>query len=870
MDPRNNKSKQSSPVTVHCAASAQAPLSIASINTGIHMPVADDCSPAEEQAPPAVSATAQRTLGRLAVDLANAKKAMETLKATKEEDAPLQLDLILEAAAKALVVYRTFSNTPPDINNSEWSTVDYPVYSAVEEFEKAVEDLKRAIKQKEEAQDQLMQAESKAQEEEDKYSLAASKDPKDLQLLEDLKTIASFAAEKVCDKAEKVCDKAEKVWDKAEKVYKGAALVSTQLNSFAKLNNGSEVTSQSQTPSQGINKLVENPKHAPIIDSEDPTTTMLRSPKPLTFPHRPAPPASVESFYNFLEALMKDAPVVVKDKEEPFLKELIEATVKRIRNFPEDNQSPAVSDDNPYGRARVPVPPGLEKEGVQPLLGAILSMMMQLVGRSTMKAGSPARNHLERERSIIAQNTNGSEKERYIDFTLLKDVKWTPQLQGAYRELPIEAKCLGTKKKVLATLLLEAMDQVIGHLSKRLRSAFDFGGVGVDCKATGAVMTLAHIEIVQLSLCGMGSADARLELSSTEKRPLFSKEVVTKLLGATDNDMKAPPFLEELFPEGKEATSVCSEGMDALFQILLCETDELFTPYWRNNARYESTMPNNKTYELQKRLGAGAFGTVYSVEDVPNMVVKASHKSEQYQNSGTDTIENEIKVLKALQTASSKCVNIPQFLNNGTLAIKVRGSQVNFPALGTSPMGVSIDHHLHTLPVPFGSIKEAILLVAKDVRAALDFAHIRSWFHLDVRPSNIVLEMDEQSKPFRAILIDWGIASENRASVTGFRGSKLYAHREIFLKQKEKWIPEAKHDLASLFYTLVVMAGGGHVPWSPYPADIKIFLEFRQTLAETIYETSGSDLSDIMRELKNACGPTQVDSTKAQASMEID
>lgn len=373
MDPHKKKSKQSSPVTVHCAASAQAPLTIASINTGT--PVADDYSTAEEQAPPA---TTQRTLGRLAVDLANAKKEMETLKATstKEEDAPSPLNqIILEAAAKALVVYRTFSNTPPD--NSEWSADDYPVYSAVQEFEKAVEDLKRAIKQKEEAQDQLTQAESKAQGEEAKYSLAASKDPKDMQLLENLKTFASYAAEKVCDKAEKVfymatavCDKAKAVFymavivcDKAEKVYDKAALVSTQLNSFAKLNNGSEVTLQSQTPSQGINKSVENPKHAPKIDiNDDPTTTMLRFPNLLTFPHRPAPPTA-ESFYSFLEALVKDAHVVVKDREEN-LTELIEATVKRIRNFRQDNKPPAVSDDNTCGRVHVPVPPGLEEKGV--------------------------------------------------------------------------------------------------------------------------------------------------------------------------------------------------------------------------------------------------------------------------------------------------------------------------------------------------------------------------------------------------------------------------------------------------------------------------------------------------------------------------
>jgi serine/threonine protein kinase len=129
---------------------------------------------------------------------------------------------------------------------------------------------------------------------------------------------------------------------------------------------------------------------------------------------------------------------------------------------------------------------------------------------------------------------------------------------------------------------------------------------------------------------------------------------------------------------------------------------------------------------------------------------------------------------------------------------------------------------------------EEILFVAEGVRRALEFAHGKLWFHLDVRPSNIVIEFDNNGNTMRAVLIDWGIASNQE--VTGFQGSKLYAHDDIFTqKTTESWIPEAKHDYASLFYTLVVMQGKGHVPWGSYcntkADDLAVYVAKRRKIA---------------------------------------
>jgi serine/threonine protein kinase len=149
---------------------------------------------------------------------------------------------------------------------------------------------------------------------------------------------------------------------------------------------------------------------------------------------------------------------------------------------------------------------------------------------------------------------------------------------------------------------------------------------------------------------------------------------------------------------------------------------------------------------LENRLGAGAYGTVFSVTGFSNIVVKASQGSGSYDCK----ITNEIKVLTAFNSGISKCVNIPQLQNTGILAVSVRGSRVDLKAFVTRPKGVPIDHLCTQL---HDTIEQKILLVAEGVRAALDFAHRISWFYLDVRPSNIVFELEGQ-KVKRAILIE--------------------------------------------------------------------------------------------------------------------
>lgn len=501
------------------------------------------------------------TLDRLEEDAKKAKEAARAIKAAvKAAAAALQQLLeednsamhccrlcdvkpLLAEAAKALQVFETLSNTPRNRNNNNTSITDsthysadeYPVFSAVQDFRSALTDLESAWADLESALTVLDKAKSgedearssalanldraEAEEQEARSTLAASTDQRDLQRLSILAKIVSCAATTVVDtekilagKASLVSSEVTLVDCKATLVDCAATLVSMSarsaflvLHHFASLrNNRSSATSQSQPSVMSSGTSSEEPM--PVLQhpsySMDPITCLLRNPKPFTLPNEVLKvgfPPTFGEFTQYLEALMNEVKLVNEQgsKNIEGLKENIATTVTKILRFPEE--------DNRNADLFAPLPPGLENH---PILEAILSTMMTLVGHSRKKRGGSVRNDLHRERSMHPCS-DVNESERFDDVALSQDMKGTPT--NALLDLPIVAKALGRIHLVLA----EAMRQVVGRLCKRLKVAFDFGGLGVDCAVTGTVITLVHVEIVQLSLVGMGLP--MLELSSNRR-----------------------------------------------------------------------------------------------------------------------------------------------------------------------------------------------------------------------------------------------------------------------------------------------------------------------------------------------------------------
>jgi hypothetical protein len=742
------------------------------------------------------------TLGNLNEDVSTATGAWNALREANNEGT-------LRAALDA-GVFDDLLNKPEDRRPGACDPVEFPVFVAVQDYktavqayETAVQDCNAAVRDYETAVRDY------------KTAVTTAKQEKEQSKIQELTAALSRSLSTT------VVSTAATVVDKATAVHATAKTVIIILDSSAKLNNGSEHTRQStprQESSNGASRTA-------------PRRTSTMTTEPFVFPKEVQQKQLPELFRRFGAYLGQ---LMASSEAANELEKLdITATVEAILSFSDNTTS--LDDAN----RDTSVHTEKEKKVVQPVLAAILWKMMHLVGSiAGLKVGSPARNHVIRER-CIAPSVAVNESDRIIDITLFKDGKWTSKLQEVFREFPIEVKCLNLVRENAVTLSGQSKDQLLGHLHKRLRWAFEFGNLGVDCTATGAVMTLAHVEIVQVCLVGMGSASADVIQKSSGKLPLFSKVAVQNLLRGQGNEA----LLDELFSIDAVEEPIPT-GMDALFRILLCNSCDLFTPYWQEKASYRAN-DGTGTYALENRLGAGAFGTVYSLNGHPSMVVKAPHGS-----MFTKTIKNEIAVLSELNSVTT-CVNVPLLQSRGDLAINVRGSEVMLPALATSPRGKPIDQ-LFTLLHEDNGRGILILLVAEGVRRALEFAHGKLWFHLDVRPSNIVVEFDNNRNATRAVLIDWGIASKQE--VTGFRGSKLYAHDDILAKRTpDLWTPEAKHDYASLFYTLVVMQGKGHVPWGSYcntrAADLGVYLAKRQEKAIAVCNACFPAVKAQMEEL---------------------
>ena len=101
--------------------------------------------------------------------------------------------------------------------------------------------------------------------------------------------------------------------------------------------------------------------------------------------------------------------------------------------------------------------------------------------------------------------------------------------------------------------------------------------------------------------------------------------------------------------------------------------------------------------------------------------------------------------------------------------------------------------------------------VVEQVYEGLQFAHRLGIYHLDVRPSNIIVQVDKTGMP-KVMLSDWGCASREK-KLKKFRGCTPYAHDLLLGKMATfnvKTNPAL--DFASLVFT-IFDAVEGKLPW---------------------------------------------------------
>jgi hypothetical protein len=435
-----------------------------------------------------------------------------------------------------------------------------------------------------------------------------------------------------------------------------------------------------------------------------------------------------------------------------------------------------------------------EKEAVQPILGAVIRALSQICDDSESRAD------LRRER-YMPKTSAGTR--RFIDFESQCLDPFTPLLLGQELSFIKEVKNVRRKNERAQSLHAEVTKQICGHLGKRALVAFDIGDVGVDSTSAGLVMTPVYMQVIRLKLENMGTAEAKVQFERTNLMPLVNKNAFKALVqNQIDRDYLEPL----LFPqEGPSSDGPIPTGMLNLWRLLHSSDEDLDVLFFgrKNQVANFIGCDDSGVYSIGKLLGSGSQGIVYAVgEEDEDIVVKASVVGE------VRYIRRELKALKKLGKPEIY-KHICELRDMGRVHYTIRNTTAVVPAFVMFPKGVPARDHLHLSSEGSRQKKvEMLLLLWSNMLVALDFAHEKKVFHLDVSPRNIIYHKDSFT------LIDWGCAACDGEKVTGFRGSLPFAHADVHGRENTaSWRPEVKHDAASLLFTVCALDVANSVPW---------------------------------------------------------
>jgi hypothetical protein len=338
-------------------------------------------------------------------------------------------------------------------------------------------------------------------------------------------------------------------------------------------------------------------------------------------------------------------------------------------------------------------------------------------------------------------NTKGSridvtahQREEYLAVALPTMVKNNIEIKTA-------PDAIGKFKKAIE----KGRNHTLGHLGKRLLHAFNFGGAGENACAVGVCLTHLTIEVIKMTLSGVGTKEVALGVIGTDCVPLLGTESLT--------------------PEQKGAL----ESMEVAGFILLAGALKYAIPPEFDRARMSVTQvaPSKEDLTDIQYLGSGTFSNVFQVKKGEFMKMPKSAALEK-------RLVEEAAILRKLQSHESNS-SLPRLvLDEGEGISKIqaviRGEISEMVGLRLSGV-VGVPLHR----VPRDAWTEHSKSIITSVFEALEFAHNQSIYHMDVKPGNIIVSFDEGC---RTMLSDWGssVDSANQRTLKGFVGCPPYAH----------------------------------------------------------------------------------------------
>lgn len=235
------------------------------------------------------------------------------------------------------------------------------------------------------------------------------------------------------------------------------------------------------------------------------------------------------------------------------------------------------------------------------------------------------------------------------------------------------------------------------------------------------------------------------------------------------------------------------------------------------------------------RLGCGGTSDVYALRaEAGSRFAGACAKVPRFATEAVGLqFRREAAALRALAPLEEEGAAVPRLLCEGErmVAMAARVTRLPWPLLVIAPAGVPFCAYVDSLVEGSGQeqggaaadLASRVLLrriAAADSAACsllrtLRLAHARSLFHCDVRPANLVAELEPATGALRRVLlVDWGLAAASTEENVARRGVPAYAAAEVV--RQGTCSARAQLDLVAVAYTWLSIAHGGAscvAPW---------------------------------------------------------
>eukprot|EP00980_Cylindrotheca_fusiformis_P024722 scaffold12333_cov63-Cylindrotheca_fusiformis.AAC.1 len=509
----------------------------------------------------------------------------------------------------------------------------------------------------------------------------------------------------------------------------------------------------------------------------------------------------LNKFNTLLQTVFRERPVISSDfRKDDVTKGRFLESLEKLEDFltsKTDGTAPSLDG------VLVPGIQAPEVDFVQPFILVIMRSLGKFVD------GSRASNHDEASKDYSPAETN-IQTNRYlpkddnitawiVDTSISANSRHV--VHHLYRdgtvETPTEVRPDERKKGSVTSLLMEAENQIIGHLAKHVGVGFQFRGVGVvDTIATGIAMTPSCMRIIQLELVDVGRPEVRLILKRSPILPFRSKANFEKRFEGSTKLSDCGKLKSELYPTIEEKSDVPG-GIIALWNIMSYNRRALVGPSKINDD------DDGEEGRVDAMISFGAYATIHKIaapkgadEEIAKIREDQVLKLSRF--GPHSLLEREAGILQelakraiqegtsqVLQQSIATCVEF-----NKEEPMTVHNVKMKVPALVLSPRGMSSQGFMKT-ECNSGKVLNGW---SGQLSSALCHIHRLGFFHNDISPKNILVKVDANAhhQPF---LIDFAFVSEKDEYNVGFVGTPRFTHSDIFEKySNETWQSKPEYD----------------------------------------------------------------------------